>query len=511
MGRIDEFFEISARGSTITAEIRGGVVCWMTMIYILLVNPIILHKASTPSDSFDIDSIISATAFTAAISSVFVGFAANMPFGIMPGMGLNAYFTFGMCQALGLSWRKALSCCAVSGLTLAAFVILGVCNVVQSLLGDHLKKAITVGIGLFSALIGFEVMGLVVASPVTLVTLGDMQLGNQELYLAMGGLLIITALLVGTKIRGAFFIGIWIMAICSWKSGMSPVPSSVFSMPKFGAVGAADFSGWTAGRDELFAHITGSLVLLFVALFDIAGVQYGLGDLAGLLRDGRVPGERGVFLSASLGTVVGAVMGTSPVIIANESSAGILEGSKTGLSAVVVGVMFAGSAFVSPLLCSVPHVATAVPLVLIGAFMTAPCKGIEWDDLRIAIPAFFIISLMPFTYSIHAGILAGIVMDVFVRSVFAGGTFFGFFPAVVGSKDIQATLTPHSPFWNTPTSIHVEHEERLKKLQKDLDDLGDAYELEPEKTAEVVACLETCLARLRLSTSSTGRSKIVLP
>jgi len=120
MGRIDEFFEISARGSTITAEIRGGVVCWMTMIYILLVNPIILHKASTPSDSFDIDSIISATAFTAAISSVFVGFAANMPFGIMPGMGLNAYFTFGMCQALGLSWRKALSCCAVSGLTLAA-------------------------------------------------------------------------------------------------------------------------------------------------------------------------------------------------------------------------------------------------------------------------------------------------------------------------------------------------------------------------------------------------------
>jgi len=175
-----------------------------------------------------------------------------------------------------------------------------------------------------------------------------------------------------------------------------------------------DFHGWMPESGKLPAMIVGTVVLLFVALFDLAGVQYGLFGMANLLEQGSVPRSNQIFASAGFSTMIGAVLGTSPVIIANESSAGIMEGAKTGLSAIVVAVLFLLSAFITPLLNSIPHVATAVPLVLIGAFMMAPCRGIDWDNLRVAIPSFLTITVVPFTYSIHNGIIAGILMDMFL-------------------------------------------------------------------------------------------------
>jgi len=178
-----------------------------------------------------------------------------------------------------------------------------------------------------------------------------------------------------------------------------------------------DFSAWAPGGGKLMPMVCGTLVLLFVSLFDIAGVQYGLFGMAQLLEDGAVPRSNTIFASAGISTMAGALLGTSPVIIANESSAGIMEGAKTGLSALVVSVLFVFSAFITPLLRAVPHVATAVPLVLIGAFMMAPCCSIDWDNLRTAIPAFLTITVVPFTYSIHNGIVAGILMDIFLEYV----------------------------------------------------------------------------------------------
>uniref|UniRef100_A0A7S2J814 SLC26A/SulP transporter domain-containing protein n=1 Tax=Zooxanthella nutricula TaxID=1333877 RepID=A0A7S2J814_9DINO len=160
--------------------------------------------------------------------------------------------------------------------------------------------------------------------------------------------------------------------------------------------------------------VVGSAVLLFVALFDLAGVQYGLLGIAGLLKDGNVPRSTSIFASAGIATMFGSLLGTSPIIIASENSAGIIEGAKTGLMAVVVAILFFFSAFLGPLLSAVPHVATAVPLVLIGAFMMAPCRSIDWDNLRVAIPSFLTMTVVPFTYSIHTGIIAGILMDGFL-------------------------------------------------------------------------------------------------
>eukprot|EP00929_Paragymnodinium_shiwhaense_P064293 TRINITY_DN32197_c0_g1_i1.p1 TRINITY_DN32197_c0_g1~~TRINITY_DN32197_c0_g1_i1.p1 ORF type:complete len:584 (+),score=138.30 TRINITY_DN32197_c0_g1_i1:118-1869(+) len=412
--QLDRYFGISEKGSSIAVEVRSGCIAWMTMSYIMVVNPVILSK-SDPHDTRLVEPVMTATALAAAIGSLYVGLVGNAPLGLMPGMGLNAYFSFGICHAMNVTWQQAMSCCFASGALLSFLALVGACQaVVRMVLSDHLKKAITVAIGLFQALIGFQVMGLVIGSADTLVTLGDVAWTNERLYLALVGLCMISMLLVGQRVHGALLLGIWAMAACSWVIGIRDPPEALVSWPKFDAALCLDFGAWSPDHPKFFSMLVGTAVLLFVALFDIAGVQYGLFGMAGLLENGTVPRSNHVFASAGLSTMAGALLGTSPVIIANESSAGIMEGSKTGLSACVVAVLFVLSAFITPVLGAIPQVATAVPLVLIGAFMMSPCRGIDWDDLRIAIPSFLTITVVPFTYSIHNGIIAGILMDLFL-------------------------------------------------------------------------------------------------
>jgi AGZA family xanthine/uracil permease-like MFS transporter len=418
----------------------------MTMSYILLVNPTILHQASTPGDEFPMDALVSSTALTAAFSSLLVGLTANLPFDLMPGMGLNAYFTFGICQVLNVSWRKALSCCFVSGVTLLILSALGTTSWIQRMVPNHLKKAITVAIGLFQALIGFQTMGLVVSSDETLVTLGDVNWNsNPELFIAIGGFLLISTLLASCRVKGAMFIGIWAMAALAWTWGLSDLPKGILGRPSFGTLGLIDFSGWCdVGSSEFWGLFGASAAILAVIIFDVAGVQYGIAMRAHLLDDKEeVPGGKWGFLSVAIGTIFGSYLGTSPVIIANESSAGVLEGARTGLSSVVCAVLFTCSAFMSPLLTSVPRVATSVPLVLVGAFMVAPVSGIDWDDLLVAIPSFVTITVVPFTYSISNGVVAGLLVQLYLDVTSVVLRYFGV--AVDINSEAEEVVTPHSP------------------------------------------------------------------
>jgi len=414
---LDQHFKVSLRGSTLWSEVRGGCVGWMTMSYIMIVHPAILHVASERS-GIGLAPLVTTTALSAAFGTLLVGISTNTPFGLMPGMGLNAYFSYGVCKALGLSYQKALSCSFVGGAVLLFLCLVGACDrIVNYLLSDHLKKAITAAIGLFQAMIGFQVMGLVVDSPDTLVTMVDLTAWqvNAQVYLAIAGLLLISALLVGARMPGAMLVGVLLMAAFSWLTGLSPAPYALFDAPSFEAVFQVDFSGWWPGSPELPGLATGAFVMLFVCLFDIAGVAHGLQSAAGI--PAAEQHSSSIIGAAASATIVGALLGTSPIIVANESSAAIIEGARTGLSAVVMSVLFLFSAVIAPVLCAVPRVATAVPLVIVGAFMMAPCRYICWDDLRVALPAFLTMTVVPFTYSIHGGIIAGMFVDHFLSLV----------------------------------------------------------------------------------------------
>lgn len=445
-GWIDAYFKVSERGSTVATEIRAGLVAWMTMSYILLVNPTILHQASTPGDDFPMDALVSSTALTAAFASLLVGLTANLPFDIMPGMGLNAYFTFGICQLLDVSWRKALSCCFISGVALLLLSALGTTTWIQRMVPNHLKKAITVAIGLFQALIGFQTMGLVVSSNATLVTLGDVNFNSDpRLYIAIGGFLFISTLLASCSVQGAMFIGIWGMTFVSWAYDLSPLPNGIFGKPNFSTLGLIDFSGFDPASSEFWGLFGASAAILAVMIFDVAGVQYGIAMRAKLLDEHEeVPQGKFGFLSVALGTIFGSYLGTSPVIIANESSAGVMEGARTGLSSCVCAVLFVISAFMSPLLISVPRIATSVPLVLVGAFMVAPVAGIDWDDLLVAIPSFVTITVVPFTYSISNGVVAGLLVQMYLDVTTFALRYFGI--GVNIKDEVEAVMiTPHSP------------------------------------------------------------------
>mmetsp|Transcript_56435 Transcript_56435/g.165692 ORF Transcript_56435/g.165692 Transcript_56435/m.165692 type:complete len:582 (+) Transcript_56435:134-1879(+) len=488
--RLDDFFKVSERGSDLTTEVRAGCISWMTMSYIMVVNPVILCQSVAGGQvPLSPESVMTATALSAAVGSLCAGLLADAPLGLMPGMGLNAYFAFGICHTFEVTWQQALSCAFVSGVVLVVLALLGICNwIVATILSEHLKKAITVAIGVFQALIGFQVMGLVVASPDTLITLGDFSLSNHVLYLAIGGFCFISALLVAFQLRGALLVGIWSMACAAWISGLSPPPTGIVAFPRFDSVLAVDFSAWDPAGDKWVGMVVGSAVLLFVALFDLAGVQYGLMNMAGLLSsDGQVPRSTWIFASAGLSTAIGALLGTSPVIIANESSAGIMEGAKTGLSACVVSLLFFVSAFSSPLLSAIPHVATAVPLVLIGAFMMSPCRGIDWDDLRVAIPSFLTVTVVPFTYSIHNGIIAGILMDLFLMALTKApkdedrGS-----PALLDSQAKRA-MTPGAD----PVRFSSPHATMVDRGHRDRDQAEAARQL---------------LTNFKLRTGSNGRS-----
>lgn len=401
----DNYFTISARGSSVSQECRAGFVTWVTMSYIVVVNPMIL-SATTPG----VDAPISfregvrATCFSAAVACTFVGFVSNLPFGLAAGMGLNSYVRYNVIGGMGMTAEAALACCFMQGVLFAGLTLGGGANWLQQIIPGDLKAAITAAIGIFQAFVGFQLMGLVVKSEETLVTFGD--LNSPELWVA-GCAILLIAVLVQRNVKGALLIGIISAAALANLLGIGLRQlDDVVVEPTEKHLGGLDFLGLASAPQEYVMTI---LCMLFIVIFDTAGVQYGIGHQAGLLdKQGHLPGSMGAFLGSALGTSVGAYLGTSPVIIHNETAAGVKEGGRTGLCGVVTGLLFLMSPMVVPFIELVPPVATAPVLVLVGAFMMTPIRSIDWTDMKVSLPAFLTICVTPLTYSIASGIFTGL-------------------------------------------------------------------------------------------------------
>lgn len=396
---IDEFFGVTRSASTFPAEFRAGLATFLTMSYILFVNPQILSEAGMPAND-----VAFATAVSAGIATLIMGLYANYPFALAPGMGLNAYFTYGVVLEMGVSWQVALTAVFIEGILFLALSIGGIRAAVLNAIPLTLKSATTAGIGLFLGIIGFQSAGLVIDHPVTLLALGD--LSDPVVLAALGGLGIMAVLMV-RRVLGALLIGIVAVTAWLWVSGLSPAPETFMAVPRLPeeTMAAFDFSGLLGGK--LLAVI---VAFLFVDFFDTAGTLVGVGMLGGFVdRRGEMERAGKAFSADAVGTIVGATLGTSTVTTYVESATGIEEGGRTGLTAVVVAALFFLSLWFLPLFSAVPAAATAPALIIVGALMVRSAAEVAWDRPDEAIPAFLTITVMPFTHSIANGIAVGVV------------------------------------------------------------------------------------------------------
>lgn len=403
--RIDRYFGIRARGSTIGTEVRAGTTTFLTISYVLFVNPSILVAAGMPAE----DAAV-ATALSVGIGTLVMGLWANFPFVLAPAVGLALYFTYGVVQGLGVSWQQALAAVFIEGLLFLAFSLGGLRTALIRAIPRNLQVAISVGIGLFIALVGMKSAGLVQAHPGSFVTLGNLR--EPTTLLALFGLFGIAAL-SALRVRGALLIGIAGIAGFAWVAGLAPPPEQVFALPSFPKETFLAFR-W---EDILTpAMISVILAFLFVDIFDTAGALLAVGRLGGFLDEmGEFPGAHKAFASDAVATVVGASLGTAAFVTTVESAAGVEEGGRTGLTAVVAACLFFLSVFVAPIFGSIPLYATAPVIILVGALMASGAAGLEWKQPDEAIPAFLTMIGMPFTFSIANGIALGLGSYVVIK------------------------------------------------------------------------------------------------
>jgi len=405
--RLARHFDLEARGSTVGTELRAGLVTFLTMAYILVVNAQILADAGMPRQE-----VVAATALGAAVATLVMGLWADYPFALAPGMGINAYFAYAVVGGMGLTWQQALTAVLVAGLL---FLLLGLGRfreMVVKAIPAPVKIATMGGIGLFLALIGMRSAGLVVGDPATLVSLGPVT--RPEVWLSLLGLVGMTVL-ASRKVPGAVLFGILGVAGLAWIGGLSPLPEAVLGTPVLPRETwlAFDLAGLTSS-----AMITAILAFLFVDLFDTVGTLIGVGRLGGFTdEEGNLPRANRAFFADALGTTVGAMLGTSPVTSYIESSTGIEEGGRTGLTAVTVAVLFVLSLVFVPFLAAIPAIATAPALILVGALMMAGLRDIDWGRVEHAVPAFLTMVTMPFTYSITHGVSLGLVSYTAIQVV----------------------------------------------------------------------------------------------
>jgi AGZA family xanthine/uracil permease-like MFS transporter len=402
---LERLFRIRAQGSTVATEARAALATFLTLSYILFVNPQILAEAGMPASDVAV-----ATAVSAGLATLLMGLWANYPFALAPGMGLNAYFTFGVVGAMGVDWQVALAAVFVAGILFLVLAVTGVRTLLLRAIPTSLKMAVMSGIGLFLALIGLENAGLVVDHPSTLVTLGD--LSSPASLLSLGGLLLM-AVLLARRFRGAILVGILGVTALSWVLGLVALPERWITVPQLPRETflALDFHGLLSGP-----LVTAVLAFLVVDILDTAGTLIGVGMLAGFVDDeGHLPRSERAFAADAVGTTAGALLGTSPVTSYVESATGVEEGGRTGLTAVFVAGLFFLSLFLTPIFVAVPGIATAPALIVVGALMMRGVKDLDWKSPDEAIPAFLTIAGMPFTYSIAHGITLGVVSWVLIK------------------------------------------------------------------------------------------------
>jgi adenine/guanine/hypoxanthine permease len=403
--RLDQYFQLSQRHTSIGTEIRAGTASFLTLSYLLLVNPHILSQAGISHDN-----AVFATSLSASISCFLIGMLGNLPFGCAPGLGLSAYLTFGLVQAELCTLSEALTACWWSGIFVFIVSITGLSSLLMRTVPQAIKLAIVVGMGLLIAMIGMVSVGLIVANPKTLVELGDVW-HDGSLQLCLLGILLVASLLYH-DIKGSILIGIATLTIVQWTM-TSTWPTQIFQLP---ALPQTNY--WEPlvilelDKAAVLYPAIGAFVL--ICIFDISGVMYGLATLAGIIHpdngDGNeIPGSQWAFYASCAGTIVAALCGSTPIIVCVECAAGVREGGRTGLTAVVIGFYFLISLFLAPLFSAVPDIATAPVLVLVGVMMMGESAKIQWENMNDALPAFLTLILMPLTYSITNGMIFGLL------------------------------------------------------------------------------------------------------
>jgi len=406
---IERLFKVREAGSTPGREVLGGVTTFLTMAYILAVNPVFLTAAGMP-----LAGAIAATAVAAALATLAMALFANYPIALAPGMGMNAFFAYGICVGAKVPWPTALGLVFWSGLAFLALTVTGARRVLVRAVPPVIQLAGAVGIGLFIAFIGLQHGGLVRADRNTLVTLGD--LGSTTALLTLGGLAVTLALLAA-GVRTAIFWGLVATLGAALATGAVHAPARLLAVPDLALPGRSiDLLG--ALRLE---YLPLALVILFFALFDTLGTLMGLAHQAGLLRDGELPRIERALGADAFGMVSGALCGTSPVTSYIESGAGIGVGARTGLASLVTAGLLLASLLFMPLIALVGQAAgggnpvTAPALILVGTIMVRAVREIDWSDVTEAAPAFFTAILMPLTFNISHGLAAGIVVYALVK------------------------------------------------------------------------------------------------
>jgi len=395
---LNSYFKLSENGTTVRTELLAGATTFLTMVYIIFVNPSILQAAG-----MDQGAVFVATCVAAAVGTLIMGCYANYPVALAPGMGLNAYFTYGVVLGMGHTWQVALGAVFISGLLFVVLSLLPVRSWIIDSIPKSLKMAISAGIGLFLAIIALKNAGLVVDHPATLVTLGDVT--STPALLACAGFLV-TAAMSAWRIPGAIIIGILAVTGAGVALGISPA-QGVFSLPP--SVAPTFLQMDISGALEI-GLVSIIFAFLFVDLFDTAGTLVGLAHRAGMLDEhGRLPRLRQALLADSTASVVGAVMGTSTTTSYIESAAGVNAGGRTGLTAVTVAVLFLLCLFVSPLAATIPSYATAPALLFVACLMVRGLAEIDWDDITEMAPAVVTAVSMPLTFSIATGIGLGFI------------------------------------------------------------------------------------------------------
>ncbi len=405
-GFFEKFFKLSEHGTNARTEVLAGITTFMTMAYILIVNPLILADAG-----MDFGAVFTATALASLVATLVMAFYANLPFVLAPGMGLNAFFAYTVVLTMGYSWQFALTAVFIEGIIFLILTFFNVREAIIDSIPQNIKKAVSVGIGLFIAFIGLYNSGIVIQGAGVPLSLGDF-VGNANTQVALAGL-VITGVLLALRVKGAILLGIIISTVLAIPLGVAQLPSSIFSMPPSMNLFAFEFDKILTADMWI---VLGTF--LFVDMFDTIGTLIGVSTKAGMLdENGKLPGVKKALFADAIGTTFGAMVGTSTVTTYVESASGVAEGGRTGMTALVSAGLFFIALFISPLFIMIPGAATAPALIIVGLFMMSPIKEIDLDDFTEAIPAFLTIIMMPFAYSIAEGIVFGIVSYALIKTL----------------------------------------------------------------------------------------------
>jgi AGZA family xanthine/uracil permease-like MFS transporter len=394
--KLERYFEFQALGADWKTEVLAGFTTFMTMAYIVFVNPAILHETGMP-----LAAVTAATCISAAAGSLLMGGFARYPIALAPGMGLNAYFTYAVVKGMGVPWQAALGAVFLSGVAFLVLTLLGVRQLILSAIPHELYAAVAAGVGLFIAFIGFRNSGIIVPNPATTVTLGN--LTDKSTALALFGLLLISALLAW-RVRAAMLIGILATTAAGLLTGVAKWAPQTYNLGDLAA---------TAGKLDIAAALRiGFLeivfVFLFIDLFDNIGTLVAVGKKANLFdKVGQIPRINRILFSDAIATIVGACSGTSTVVSYIESAAGVAAGGRTGVTAIVTGLLFILALFIAPVVGAIPAAATAPALIVVGSMMVSVVGEIAWSDPEVAIPAFLTMMTIPLTFSIANGLAFG--------------------------------------------------------------------------------------------------------